>query len=397
MAPLLLLLLLPVLLLLSSSPYVQAQQNIITLGSSLTPQGPSSYWLSPSGDFAFGFRPIGDNTSSSSSSYLLAIWFDKISDKTVAWYAKTTDPTDPQPVQVSSSSRLQLNSNGALLLEDPTGIEVWNPQVVGATHASMLDSGNFMLAGPDGSAKWETFKNPADTILLTQVLSTGMKLCSQIIPTNYSNGRFLLNLQSDGAFVYFSNEPPAHYPNDSSAYWFLSGHNTTNLVFNTTGAVYITLADGAQISMTSGVNGSMADYYHRATLDPDGVFRQYLFPKKVSNLNSQAWSVVDFKPPNICDPLLAYDGRGACRMNSYCMFNSTDSQSICMCPKQYSYVDKEMKYKGCNPDFQQESCGLDKPTDMMQFKSIQMSHVDWPGVTMNCKTTLLRTDASNSV
>ncbi|XP_021319170.1 G-type lectin S-receptor-like serine/threonine-protein kinase LECRK4 [Sorghum bicolor] len=63
-----------------------AQQNI-SLGSSLTPQGPSSFWLSPSGDFAFGFRSL--SIKGNASSYLLAVWFSKISDKTVR-YGKET-------------------------------------------------------------------------------------------------------------------------------------------------------------------------------------------------------------------------------------------------------------------------------------------------------------------
>ena len=196
MAPLLL-----SLLLLLSSTSLQAQQNI-TLGSFLVSEGPSSFWLSPSGDFAFGFRAIEGNASS----YLLAMWFDKTSDKTVAWYAKTNDP-DPALVQVSSGSRLQLNSNGALSLQDPTGTEVWNPQVVGAAYAAMLDAGNFVLVAADGSTKWESFKNPADTILLSQVLTPGMNLRSRIIPTDYSNGRFLLDLQSIGVFLYTVADP----------------------------------------------------------------------------------------------------------------------------------------------------------------------------------------------
>nr|CAB3448999.1 unnamed protein product [Digitaria exilis] len=155
-------LLLPFLLLLSS--HVQAQHNI-TLGSSLTPRGRNNFWLSPSGDFAFGFRPMEGNTSS----YLLAVWFNRISDRTVAWYVKTTYP-DPAPVQVPSGSRLQLISNGTLSLQDPSGTEVWNPKAVGAAYAAMLDTGNFVLAAADGSTKWGTFDNPADTILLTQVV-----------------------------------------------------------------------------------------------------------------------------------------------------------------------------------------------------------------------------------
>uniref|UniRef100_A0A0A8Z751 Uncharacterized protein n=1 Tax=Arundo donax TaxID=35708 RepID=A0A0A8Z751_ARUDO len=33
--------------------------------------------------------------------------------------------------------------------------------------------------------------------------------------------------------------------------------------------------NGKQLNMTSGVPGSMEQYYHRATSDTDGVFRQY--------------------------------------------------------------------------------------------------------------------------
>jgi hypothetical protein len=364
MAPLLLL----SLLLLLSSTSLQAQQNI-TLGSSLVPEGPSSFWLSPSGNFAFGFRAIEGNASF----YLLAIWFDKTSDKTVAWYAKTTDP-DPALVQVSSGSRLQLNSNGVLSLQDPTGTEVWNPQVVGAAYAAMLDAGNFVLVAADGSTKWESFKNPTDTILLSQVLTPGMNLRSRIIPTDYSNGRFLLNLQSIGVFLYTVAVPSG---NQYDPYWSMAG-NITNVVFKATGVVYITLEDRTQISMTSGATGSMADYYHRATLDPDGVFRQYRYPKKVSNLSSQAWAVVDFKPPNICEAQLTNDGSGICGFNSYCMFNGTNNQSICKCPEQYSFIDEERQDKGCKPDFEPQSCDLDEAAAKMQFKLIAMSHVDWP-------------------
>ncbi|WVZ84085.1 hypothetical protein U9M48_031156 [Paspalum notatum var. saurae] len=154
------------------------------------PQGPSSFWLSPSSDFAFGFRPIDGNTSS----YFLAVWFS--SNKTVVWYAKTTDP-DPAVLKVSSGSCLQLTSNGALSLQDATSREVWNPQVVGAAYAAMLDTGNFVLAGADGYTKWGTFDNPKDTIVHTQGLSPEIKLHRQITATDYSSGRLLLDVQNN--------------------------------------------------------------------------------------------------------------------------------------------------------------------------------------------------------
>ncbi|XP_066346718.1 G-type lectin S-receptor-like serine/threonine-protein kinase LECRK4 [Miscanthus floridulus] len=357
------LLLLSLLLLLSSTP-LQARQNI-TLNSSLTTQGSSTSWLSPSGDFAFGFRPIEGNTSF----YLLAVWFNKIGDQTVAWYAKTTD-LDPAPVQVSSGSRLQLNSNGALSLEDSTGTEVWNPQIVGASYAAMLDSGNFVLVASDGSTKWGSFKSPTDTILPTQVLTSGMSLRSRIIPTDYSNGRFFLDLESTGVSLYTVAVPSG---NKYDPYWSMDV-NTTNLVFNATGVIYI----GNQSEITSWVISSIANYYLRATLDPDGVFRQYMYPKKASNQSNQIWSVVDFKPPNICEANLTKVGSGICGFNSYCIWNDAKNQSTCMCPEQYSFIDDERKYKGCKPDFEPQSCDLDEAAVMMQFKLTPISRVDWP-------------------
>nr|AIE56250.1 lectin receptor kinase [Oryza sativa Indica Group]AIE56251.1 lectin receptor kinase [Oryza sativa Indica Group]AIE56252.1 lectin receptor kinase [Oryza sativa Indica Group] len=156
MAPPLFLLSLQLLVLLSS-PSAQAQN--ISLGTSLTTQGPNNAWLSPSGDFTFGFRPIDGN----SSFYLLAIWFNKISDKTATWYAKTSEQ-EPQPIQVPSGSILQFTSTGVLSLRDPTNREVWNPGATGAPYAIMLDTGNFVIAAAGGSTiSWETFKNPTDT------------------------------------------------------------------------------------------------------------------------------------------------------------------------------------------------------------------------------------------
>ncbi|CAL5028632.1 unnamed protein product [Urochloa decumbens] len=363
MAPLFLLSLL--LLLLLSFTSVHAQQNI-TLGSS---QGPSNFWLSPSGDFAFGFRPIEGNTSS----YLLSVWFSKISNKTVAWYAKTSGP-EPAPIQVTSGSRLQLTLGGTLSLLDPINTEAWTPQSVGvAAYASMLDTGNFVLVAADGTTKWGTFKDPADTILPTQVLTPGMTLHSRIIATDYSNGRFILNIQTDGVFLY-PVAVPSGFQYDS--YWSTVG-NTTRLVFDSTGRIYITLDNSTQTNMTLGAIGSMADYYNRATLDPDGVFRQYAYPKKASNQWSQAWSVVGMEPQNICLAMTKV-GSGTCGFNSYCMLDSTTTQTTCMCPTQYSFIDEERKYKGCKPDFQTQSCDLDEEEAMKQFKLTTMYHVNWP-------------------
>uniref|UniRef100_A0A453AE13 non-specific serine/threonine protein kinase n=1 Tax=Aegilops tauschii subsp. strangulata TaxID=200361 RepID=A0A453AE13_AEGTS len=341
------------LLLLGVSSAAQAQVNI-TLGSSLTPQGPNSSWLSPSGDFAFGFQPVEGNTSS----YLLAVWFDKIPEKTVAWYAKSSQDT---PVQVPSSSVLRLTADGLLSLRTPSDGEVWSPRVPGAAYARMLDTGDFRLFGADGKAKWETFDVPADTILPTQVLLVGQQdkvLRSRLIATDYANGRFLLAVQSDGNLVFYPIAEP------------------------TTKRIYFTTTNGTQVNITSAGGVSMGDFFNRATLDPDGVFRQYLYPKsrKARSVWSLQWTVVSSIPQNICQAIKETNaGSGACGFNSYCSFDGTQNQTtVCQCPEHYEFFDKERKYKGCRPDFEPQSCYLDEAAAVAKFEMTPINGVDWP-------------------
>ncbi|CAL9023381.1 unnamed protein product [Prunus brigantina] len=57
--------------------------NNISLGSSLTAKDNNNcVWCSPSGEFAFGFQKIG-----SDGGFILAIWFNKIPEKTIVWSA----------------------------------------------------------------------------------------------------------------------------------------------------------------------------------------------------------------------------------------------------------------------------------------------------------------------
>uniref|UniRef100_J3LVY9 non-specific serine/threonine protein kinase n=1 Tax=Oryza brachyantha TaxID=4533 RepID=J3LVY9_ORYBR len=162
-----------------------------------------------------------------SSSYLLAIWFNKIVDKTVVWYAKTCSygPEDTIPVQVPSGSFLKL-ADGALSLREPSGNEVWNPRVTDVGYARMLNTSNFVLLGTNGTTKWESFSSSSDTILPTQVLPLGMALHNRLLAIDYSNGRFQLSVQQDGV-------------------------------------------------------DSMGDFFHHTTLDTDGVSRQYVYPKSI--------------------------------------------------------------------------------------------------------------------
>lgn len=64
-----------ILLLLPFSAISQTNDGNISVGSTLTAGAESAFWLSPSDDFAFGFRKL-DNDQ-----FLLAIWYHKIAQK----------------------------------------------------------------------------------------------------------------------------------------------------------------------------------------------------------------------------------------------------------------------------------------------------------------------------
>ena len=143
-------------------PFSATAQNYrsITLGSSLIANGNNSSWVSPSGDFAFGFQQIV------SGGYLLAIWFDKIPEKTIVWSANGDSLAE-------EGSKIQLNTNGNFVLSDPKDRQIWAPSFArtGVAYASMLDTGNFVLVRNNSSfTLWQSFDEPTDTLLPTQVL-----------------------------------------------------------------------------------------------------------------------------------------------------------------------------------------------------------------------------------
>ncbi|XP_020110324.1 G-type lectin S-receptor-like serine/threonine-protein kinase LECRK1 [Ananas comosus] len=347
-------------------PNSLAQSNSnISLGSCLTPIGDNTTWRSPSGDFAFGFRPLDTDPNL----FLLAIWFDKIPNKTTVWYLGG----GTQPVQ--SGDKLQLVSNGYLSLEDQTGQQIWTSGTGStADYAAMLDTGNFVLASSDGSISWQSFDNPSDTILPSQVLSQGSMLRARLMDTDYMPGRFILSVQQDGNLVFYPIVQPSGFSYDP--YW--ASHTVgigTKLVYNETGSIYLALANGNDFPVVSAGSYSLSMFYQRATLDPDGVLRQYVYPKNSTN---GGWSAVDLQPLDICQAMFTETGSGVCGFNSYCKLNGNQSVD-CECPPHYSYLDPSRKYRGCKPNFAVHNCHAEgTEVDQGLFDTVELKNVDWP-------------------
>ncbi|KAL3747787.1 hypothetical protein ACJRO7_016577 [Eucalyptus globulus] len=377
-----------ILLLLVTLPLsAKAQTNgNLTLGSSLTADDQNSSWLSPSGEFTFGFRKMGQGA------HLLAIWFEKIEDKTIVWSANG-DNLAPE------GSKIQLTTDGQLVLADPNGRELWSPSltVAGIAHAAMLDTGNFVLVSQNYVNLWETFSQPTDTMLPTQQLDllrispplsprtlqislslfTRTKVNGCYFEMNYSTGRFHFKLKNDGNLAFYATSDPWLA---SDTYWVSNTNDSGfRLIFNQSGQVYLTARNGTLLKLVTSNTVPTNEFYQRAILEYDGVFRQYVHPKGANSSSALAlgWSMVSSPiPPNICQSIRQTTSSGACGFNSYCALGD-DQRPRCHCPPGYIPLDSTNEMNGCRQDFVPQSCDRSRPK-ADQFALHEMLRTNWP-------------------
>ncbi|CAN1263444.1 G-type lectin S-receptor-like serine/threonine-protein kinase LECRK3 [Linum perenne] len=319
------------LLLLSFSVVNSQSRRNVSLGSTLTADSNSNdYWISPSGDFAFGFQRVNNSTNG----FLVAILFDKMPERTIVWSANRNR-------LAPSGSTVQLTSGGRLVVADPSGRQLWTPIEASASssYAAMLDTGNFVLAAGRSFNIWETFDVPTDTLLPTQIVNPGFQLISKYSRTNYSMGRFKFSLQPDGNVVQYTTTYPQM--GNNFAYWAsntVASNWSSNsvpvgysFIFNLSGFVYLASDNGSVLK------------------------------------------TVFSNPSNLCIQVMGKTGSGACGYNSYCQLGN-DQNPICRCPQGYVLLDPSDEYKGCIQDFAPQDCRLDESD---AFDLVVMPNADW--------------------
>lgn len=285
-------------------------ESTVNLGSFIDASENGSSWPSSSGEFAFGFRALAPSPSSNHQvHYLLAIWYDKIPEKTIVW-SKNGHP-------VPERSRVQLTDQGQLILSDPSGREIWRVPIGNglSTGAVMLDSGNFVLEYGNSSI-WESFSYPTDTMLPGQRLSQEGNLTCRKYETDYTEGRFVLTMQGDGNLVIY---PLLSLPAKArgSPLW---ASNTAGvqakLIFDTAGYMYISQPNETSLYVTKKELGSREGFYYMARLDFDGVLRLYIRPRTNINYTARGlaslWTSIQTIPEDICLAPYGNFGPGAC-------------------------------------------------------------------------------------
>ncbi|PPR87142.1 hypothetical protein GOBAR_AA33553 [Gossypium barbadense] len=293
----------------------------VTVGASLSAHENSHPWVSPSGDFAFGFHQLRNNKNL----FLLAIWYNKIPENTLVWYANGDSPAP-------RGSKLQLADRG-FVLNSPQGEQLWNSETRSGVVDSgiMDDSGNFKLLG-GSSILWESFKDPADTVLPSQILDKGVALSSRQSETNFSKGRFQMVLQSDGDLVLATVNLPSKH---------------------------------AQLKTFTTEQLSISTEFSHYTLTP-----------KASTGKIASWTALWSEPDNICTAAPVGASSGVCGFNSICSLNA-EKRPSCGCPRSYTLIDPSNQYGNCKPNFTQNCEQEAAPAeDLYEFE--ELTNVDWP-------------------
>ncbi|MBA0762916.1 hypothetical protein Gotri_012461 [Gossypium trilobum] len=327
-------------------------------------------WLSPSNHFALGFHQLENKDQ-----FLLAIWYYKIPNRTIVWYANGDKPAPRR-------SKVELTADRGLVLTDPKGLLIWRSDFATGevAFATMNDTGNFVVYS-DSESLWESFNNPTDTLLPTQVIDRGGLLSSRHKENNFSKGRFQFRLLPDGNAVLNSINLESNF---AYVAYYISGtydqQNPSNSGFQVRldqdGSFYVLRGNNQTHSLSLGDEAPSADYYYRATLNFDGVLTLSSYPKN-STGSSRNWSVVKTIPDNICTTNFAELGSGTCGFNSICTLKP-DKRPECKCPPGYSLSDASEEYGNCQADFMQ-GCEADAQNSSQDlYKLVELQNTDWP-------------------
>ncbi|KAF5201654.1 G-type lectin S-receptor-like serine/threonine-protein kinase LECRK1 [Thalictrum thalictroides] len=278
----------------SSLPFnnITIGSSIYTSSSSSNQTSNSSYWLSPSGVFAFGFYPLCYNCDQ----YNVAIWINRPSNKVVVW-SNNNEP-------IYSGSSIQLSHDGVFTIHQlaadstTTTKPLFNHTLGPATYALMQDTGNFVVYNSDSNIVWQSFDYPSDTILQGQTLKPDDRLVVQItgqklIMQKYGNLELIEKVQHrhcTGNTIIMQKYGPKfigkcrYYLSEDITWQSKTRKEGGGIVLNldSTGHMYLVDKAGIVIKNLTKVkkqnkasNGSLETTIHRATLESDGVFRLY--------------------------------------------------------------------------------------------------------------------------
>ncbi|KAF2316685.1 hypothetical protein GH714_042026 [Hevea brasiliensis] len=307
-------------LLLFLSPLPSSQENLTSFSSLKSPWLPTQNktLLSPNSTFAAGFLQLNGG-------FTFSIWYNNLSIKyTVVWSANR----DGSPLLLSNEASLFITSTGELrLTNSSSGTNLWPGAATGNsnfTALSLNETGNLVYG------KWESFKNPTDTFLPTQIINiNGTELVSNNGKFRFSNSSSLV---FNGSEIYYTTPSPLQQLRKDGSVAQANGNSIISADFNATDV-----------------------RLRRLTLDDDGVLRIYSFDPNLGQW-FVAWQAIQ----ELCKV------HGVCGRNAICMSDGSNTTS-CECPPGFTK-------SSANKDDCERKIALSKNT-----KFLRLDYVNFTG------------------
>ncbi|XP_068639269.1 G-type lectin S-receptor-like serine/threonine-protein kinase SD2-2 [Aristolochia californica] len=312
------------------------------VGGSVVISGNSTI-LSVNGTFKLGFFSVDGGWN-----WYLGIWYASIPIPTYVWVANRESPVKKS----LASAAVSLTAGGSLSVTDSAGMSVWSTKNgQRATSVRLLETGNLVLLNARGRTVWQSFDFPANTWLPDMRITRMQQITCWRSPSDPSPGNYSFRLKAP-LFGEFELVYSGAVPYWSSGNWtgqsFLAVPEMTVPYIYTfrfknpfTPSAYFTYT----VRPLSTVAGPILT---RFTVDPTGVFRQFVWSPQTEN-----WNMFWARPESICR---VYN---LCGAFSLCW--PTRSLVPCDCPPGFTPVeDAEWRRgdysAGCRREGD-ESCG----------------------------------------
>ncbi|XP_006644498.2 putative receptor protein kinase ZmPK1 [Oryza brachyantha] len=326
-------------------------QHTLGTGSSLSVEDRARPFLvSPDGTFSCGFLQVGDNAFS------FSVWYNAAKNGTVVWTANRDAPVNGR------GSKVSFGRDGELALADTNGTTVWTGKTSGGKRGltvSLRDTGNLVIEDPsDGSAVWQSFDWPTDTLLPSQRFNKQTKLVAGYYSLYFDNDN-VLRMLYDG-------------PEIASIYWPFPGASVFDNGRTNYNSSRIAILDDAGVFQSSDqLKAEATDLglgiKRRLTIEQDGNVRMYSL-----NASTGGWAVTWSALKQPCQ------AHGLCGRNGICEYQP---KLRCSCPPGYVMADRRDWRRGCTPTFPVGNCshGSSPALAPAGFKFIKLAHTDFYG------------------
>ncbi|CAN6170006.1 unnamed protein product [Urochloa humidicola] len=274
--------------------------------------------VSPGGVFQLGFF-TPDGAAADGAKKYLDIWYVKVPGPTIVWVANRQSPVLNPPASLQLSA-----DDGRIVIVDGKNATVWSsaaPSTTGTssvTSARLLDDGNLVLSSSDGSAAWQSFDYPTDTLLPGMKLGVNNRagitrnITSWRTPTDPSPGEYTFKLVAGGLPQFFLFRGP-------TARIYTSGPWNGEML---TGVPYLRSQD-----FNFRVVWSPDETYYSYSILNDSLLSRFMVDRASGQLrrfvwSSGAWSNFWYYPSVPCEHY------ATCGAFGYC---NSDQSPMCSC------------------------------------------------------------------